>query len=371
MKTRIAATALMITLGTFTFEAAAQQELRSPRRLTPTELKLPVPDAALQSQFDQLRAMPAVQVEYSSLGSVKRVHGRTGVIITSAGRGVKFGQSADEIFARLRGILLAKGTEKLIVRNTMQFPNEGKMTIRLEQTIRGIPVEGSDAQIEIDTRTGEIILASFFFVPDQGLPSQPKLSASDAFVRAARSLEESDKAEKGSVQQGATPQLKYYRPHRASDVPRLVWAVGTSYVPKNPTAQNEEAIMLIDAIMGEIVELLPSVAHAVNWPAFTALNAQPASGGFPNGLGSTTDAVASAAWNNLARADVAWADYGFGPTPRQVEVVVHYGTGYFNAKTDRSQSRNWILFGDGAGHTPASMTATSPVVTHESRSGAD
>ena len=257
MKIRIAAAALTIALSAFTYEAAAQQELRAPRRLAPSELKLPVPDAALQSQFDQLRAMPAAQVEYSPLGSVKRLQGRTGVIITPAGRAVKFGQAADEIFARIRGVLLAKGTEKLIVRNTMQFPNEGKMTVRMEQTIRGIPVEGSDAQIEIDTRTGEIILASFFFVPDHGLPSQPKLSASDAFVRAARSLEESDKAEKGSVHQGAAPQLKYYRPHSASDVPRLVWAVGTSYVPKNPAAQNEEAIVLIDAIKGEIVELLP------------------------------------------------------------------------------------------------------------------
>lgn len=315
MKTRIVAAALITTLGTFTFETAAPQELKAPRRLAPTEVKLPVSDAALQSQFDQLRAMPAVQVEYSPLGSVKRVRGRTGVIITPAGRGVKFGQSADEIFAMLRGVLLAKGTEKLIVRNTMQFPDEGKMTVRMEQTIRGIPVEGSDAQVEIDTQTGEILLASFFFVPDQGLPTKPKLSAAEAFVRAAQSLEESDKAEKGSVQQGLAPHLKYYRPHRASELPRLVWAVGTSYVPKNTTAQNEEAVVLIDAIKGEIVELLPSVAHAVNWPAYTAFNAQPASQGFPNGLGSTTDAVASTAWNNLARADVAWADYGLGPTP--------------------------------------------------------
>ena len=83
--------------------------------------------------------MPAVRVEYSPLGSVKRLEGRTGVIITPAGRGVKFGQSADEIFARIRGVLLAKGTEKLIVRHTMQFPNEGKMTVRMEQPFAEFP----------------------------------------------------------------------------------------------------------------------------------------------------------------------------------------------------------------------------------------
>lgn len=325
MDKRIAA---LVILGITALGAAAQDRAFAPRRLASADLQVSIPQAALDLQFQALSAMPGVEVEYSRFGSVRRLQGQTHLFISKAGRSVQFEQPADEIFSKLRPVLAAKGTERLIVRSVYEHPDGRLLSLKMSQTIRGLPVVASDAQLEIDTATGEIVSASFFFVPDQGLPTEPRISAQEAFRVAAQALEATDKAATGTVKQPLAPTLKYYRPHRNTDAPTLIWEVYAHYRPSNGDVNQQSAIILVDAIQGWTIDAFPDTAMAVNWPAWTAFNAAPATANFPNALGTTTDSVASGTWLNLAQADQAWADYGLGLTPRQLEVVVHYGTGF-------------------------------------------
>ncbi len=328
-------TALVI-LGIATLGAAAQDRAFAPRRLASADLKVPVPQAALDLQFQAFSAMPGVEVEYSRFGSVQRLKGQTQLFVSKAGRSVQFEQPADEIFSKLRPVLAAKGTEQLIVRSVLEHADGRLLSLKMSQTIRGLPVVAGDAQPEIDTATGEIVSASFFFVPDQGLPTKPRISAQEAFRVAAATLEATDKAAKGTVKQSMAPTLKYYRPHRRTDAPTLIWEVYAHYRPSNDDVNQQSATVLVDAIQGWTIDAFPDTATAVNWPGWTAFNAAPVTASFPNGLGLTTDSVASATWLNLAQADQAWADYGLGLTPRDLYLVVHYGSGFSNAGTTRN-----------------------------------
>ena len=249
MDTRIAALVVLgvIALGESTL---AQDRAFAPRRVSASELKISVPQAALDQQFQALAAMPSVEVEYSRLGNISRLKGRTHLLISDQGRSVQFDQSADEIFQKLRILLVASGTEKLIVRSSLEYADGTLLSLKLAQTIRDVPVEGAFIELAIDTATGEIVEGSFLFVPDQGLPTEPKIGAQEAFRVATEALEASGKAAKGTVVPGHAPVLKYYRPFRRGDVPRLTWEVYAAY----PSHADDEGsvIVVIDAVTGEL-----------------------------------------------------------------------------------------------------------------------
>jgi hypothetical protein len=215
-------------------------------------------------------------------------------------------------------VLVARGTEKLITRSSYQYPDGRLLSLKLGQTIRGLPVEDTDVQLVIDTETGEIVSGSFLFVPDHGLPAEPRITAQEAFRVAAEAVQEIHKTAKGAVTQPRAPVLKYQRPYRRADVPRMIWEVYAAY-PAQGGGDEGTVIVVIDAVTGELRDIRTASVHAVNWPAWTAFNATPSSASFPDGLGSTTDSLASATWTNAAQADTAWGDYGLGRTTREIE----------------------------------------------------
>jgi hypothetical protein len=137
------------------------------------------------------------------------------------------------------------------------------LSLKLAQTIRGLPVEGTDTQLEIDTATGEIVSGSFLFVPDQGLPTKPRIAAQEAFRLATEALEATNKAAKGTVTQPHAPVLKYYRPYRSGDVPTLIWEVYAAY-PSHGGIDGGSVIVVIDALTGQSIDIRPASVHAVS-----------------------------------------------------------------------------------------------------------
>jgi hypothetical protein len=259
MDIRIAAAVVLgtIALGT---SAPAQDRAFAPRRVSASELKIPVPQAALDQQFRALKAMPSIEVEYSRLGSISRLQGQTHLFISATGRSKSFDQSADEIIQKLRPVLLARGTEKLITRSSYEHPDGRLLSLKLGQTIRGLPVEGTDVQLEIDTATGEIVSGSFVFVPDHGLPTEPRIGAQEAFRVATEAVEETHKAAKGAVTQPHAPVLKYQRPYRSGDVPRMIWEVYAAY-PAQGGVDGGTVIVVIDAVTGELRDMRTASVH--------------------------------------------------------------------------------------------------------------
>jgi hypothetical protein len=87
----------------------------APRLLNPQELPIAVGQEALQRQYDALKAMRVESVEYSRLGSVKRIDAGNGLVLPSSIDDLGPGDSADDVFRLLKDLLLANGTETLRV----------------------------------------------------------------------------------------------------------------------------------------------------------------------------------------------------------------------------------------------------------------
>lgn len=231
------------------------QHVSEPRRLEPNDTRQSIPQSALDRQYEALSAMPAAEVVYGPLGTVKYLAGHTGITLSSNAQSLQHGDSGEEFYEKLRSALLAKGTETLRVRSNANPAGSRYRTIGLDQSIRGMAVLGSDVQIRFDQSTGLVESLSASFVPDYGLPTEPKLSAGEAFLSAARNVEGAGRAERGSVRRVGDPTLAYQSPTDDADEPRLVWAVAIEY--RTPEGEVTSSSARIDAVDGSLVLLHP------------------------------------------------------------------------------------------------------------------
>jgi hypothetical protein len=245
----------LFSLLMFGIASHAQERASQPRRLEPKDTRQNIPQSVLDRQYQALSAMPSGEVVYGPLGSVRRLAGHTGITLSANTRSSKHGDFGHEVYEKLRSALLAKGTETLRVRSNVNPAGSPYQTIALDQSIRGIPVLGSDVQIRFEQSTGLVESLSASFVPDYGLPAELKLEASQAFSSAARLLEDAGTAAEGSVRQIGDPMLAYQSLINDADKPRLVWAIVVEYRTSDGETQNSSA--RIDSIDGSLVLLHP------------------------------------------------------------------------------------------------------------------
>jgi hypothetical protein len=168
-----------------------------PVLLKPENLPVVVEPEALRRQFDVLSAMRGVEIEYSRLGPVSQVIGRTGVELPRSVREFREGSINTGLLEGLGSMLLATGREALVVKSNRFYGSSRE--IETEQTIRGIPVVGGLVTASIDETSGEVLAVVAAFLPDRGLPSKPKLSADQAWQALVRVFEASGDASPGSL----------------------------------------------------------------------------------------------------------------------------------------------------------------------------
>lgn len=264
MFNRVAVLALfsLLMLGIASY---AQERVSQPRRLEPKDTRQSIPQSVLDRQYQALSSMPSAEVVYGPLGSVRRLAGHTGIALSPNARSLKHGDSGKEVYEKLRSALLAKGTETLQVRSNVNPAGSRYQTIVLDQSIRGIPVLSSEVLIRFEQSTGLLEGLGATFVPDYGLPTEPKLDAGQAFSSAAHILEGAGTAAKGSVRQIGDPMLAYQSPTNDADKPRLVWAIVVEYRTSDGETQNSSA--RIDAIDGSLVLLHPVEYRVISTPA--------------------------------------------------------------------------------------------------------
>ena len=228
-----------------------------PKLLSAHELEMPIEQEALQRQFDALTAMQLPKLEYAVSGPVSYLRGDTGIVLPRSVRALKPGDSAAEVFALFKDLLLAKGTEVATVEK-IGDPTDVSFTLVLSFSIRDTPVYKGSVDIEYDPATLRVsALNAGQFVTDRGLPRTPRLSAQEAERIAAQTLVMQDVA--FEIRPGT--HLAYYigwsaypaqrpdgsRPPPASTLsPGLVWMV--SIVKEDSTN-----IYVVDADSGKIV----------------------------------------------------------------------------------------------------------------------
>ena len=193
-----------------------------PTLLQAAQLPIEIDQAMLQRQFDALNAMKLDKLEYSRLGPVKSLRGKTGIVLPADISERKEGDTADDILPLLKDILLAAGTESLSVGHDSSGPR-GRSR-RFEQRIRGLPVFNGFFGLEYDDLSKEISTVAAIFLPDRGLPEKPTVTAEWAEKQAFEIVS----TRRLGCMPGPTaiiegPALGYFADPKGMDRPRLVW----------------------------------------------------------------------------------------------------------------------------------------------------
>jgi hypothetical protein len=230
----------------------------TPKLLDGQDLQTPFEQEALQRQFNALSAMQLHELEYSASGPIVSLHGTTGIVLPRSVRTLKKGDSAAEIFALLKDILLANGTEEVRVEAFKRDP----YSLRLSHSIRSIPVRNGNIAIEYDPATLAVTGVAANFVPDRGLQRTPRLSAGQAEQIVADEINAREGTPGAAVEMQPGTHLAYYggwstypaqrpdgsrSPRVESISARLVWVVVAVW-------QTGDEIRVVDAVTGNIVD---------------------------------------------------------------------------------------------------------------------
>jgi hypothetical protein len=300
-------TVASVFLGLALPVVAGERQLGPPVRLTPSEVVVSVDQDALDRQYQALSSMPSVKASYSNLGLISLIEGHTGIVLSNQMRASKRGDAGAEVLDKFRDLLLARGEETLVVRLNTASPTRARV-VKLDQSIRGIPVLHGVVSVTIDEATGIVRSMGAYFLPDHGLPRQPKLSSAKATALVTEMLETQGIAKPGTVEASNAPTLAYHGIFPNSKRARLVWAVTAHYVSVD-TGDSSDGIYWIDAIDGEYVGTEPSSVAALNRTVYTANNQAASESSFPDGLiklfdegGSSSDQLAMNAYNNADKA---------------------------------------------------------------------
>lgn len=320
---RFIASFCFLTLAAIAAQGAERQP-GPPLARQASELTLAIDSAALERQYAALSAMPAARVTYSDRGPISYVEGETGVVITARSN-LRHGDKAPEVLSKFKDALLATGAENLTVRtNDISGPFRD---LRLDQSIRGIPVARGFLAVRIDESTGLVKSMRAFFLPDRGLPMKPSLTAQQAAQALVKTLESTTYAKKGSVKTHNGITLVYYGVHPGAESGHLAWEVPTSYIDSEGALREER--IWVDAIDGSLPDREPATEHAASKVYLPSPPSTPTLG-FPAGLTEMTEAqiladpVAKLARENLEKAQIHWAALALGYTPREQRIVVRY-----------------------------------------------
>lgn len=229
---------------------AAEREPGPPVVRNIGDVALSVDAETLHRQYTALSSMPSVKVAYSALGPVRSVEGATGVVLSPRARNFKNGEDASEVLEKFKDVLLAAGNETLRVSGIQMSATGRHRYVTTDQFINGIPVLYGGVSLRFEEGSGLVDSLGASFLPDRGLPRQPKISEADAAKRVEQLLVERGIAKPGSVKT-SKPSLAYTGTHPDSTRGHLVWAVPASFTPAGGGAT--DGMFWIDAVDGEYV----------------------------------------------------------------------------------------------------------------------
>ncbi|MGE0465626.1 MAG: hypothetical protein AB7P44_04175 [Steroidobacteraceae bacterium] len=284
---------------------AQVQSMAVPRLLRAEGLPIEVEPIALQRQYNALQAMQLSRLEYSPYGPVHQIAGDTGLVLPQNVMSLKEGdstaQSTGQVLQVLKDLLLAEGTETLIVTRN-GFSATSKRTLRFSQSIRGIPVIGGGLAIGYDPDTRRVSKMSANFLPDhRSLPRAPKLSAraAEQVIALVLAVAIKDGAREFEIAGGTY--LAYYMVPAEPTHPKLVWAVRVE------VERGIYELFLVDALTGIIADRLPETSQLTR----IVYNADNSSPSIPNGLTQemelSSSEIAADSEANEAHIDVATA----------------------------------------------------------------
>lgn len=212
-----------------------------------------------EGQYGALSAMPQVDVEYGAFGRIRKVEGSSGIHLSNAAQ-LKAGDKATELLERLRGLLMANGSESLLVKMLIRSPKGDGHFILTQQAIGGIPV--LDARVNVFvSNSGEIQTINSLFTSQGIAGTSPELSAPLAKAR----LQEQAAGDESSLQVQTEGSLAFWTDDGQEATPRLLWLFDALYSKGNETQLMRFGI---DATSGEL-RLAQQLSFALNRTVYT------------------------------------------------------------------------------------------------------
>jgi hypothetical protein len=196
-------------------------------------LPVRVDEKLLRRQYDVLQGMTLESVQYSPQGPIKRIKGETGLVLPAYVTQLKEGDAADFILPILRDVLLANGSESLVVH---QVREQGRFEkgLLLKESIGGIRVIGSLVAIKFDPKSMRVSYVGARFVPDRELVLTPEITSTEA-----------EKQVPGEIMQPSY--LGIYVKCCGPTRPRLVWVVSS-------WTYRMSEVFYVDALTGVLVD---------------------------------------------------------------------------------------------------------------------
>lgn len=323
----------LVALTVLALPLAGWAEVRAPaipRLLKSEELKIAIQPDDLNRQYGALQEMQLEVLEYSKRGPVRHLRGNTGIVLPAGIANLKPGDSGSEVLQRFKDVLLAKGTEALVV--TRNDERSGARSLRLSQEIQGIPVVQGFVGVNFDDSTRQVTEFAAFFIPDRGLNKSPVISTSEAEKLVAGAIHQTSKSEvKFDVEIIGGTHLAYFADSGKSAPADLVWVVQVQ------VAEGEQWAYYVDAISGLVVARMLETQFLTR-RVYNANNTQPT---IPSGLPVqmtlaqiANDLQANTAYTNIDVADTKLRLRFSLPSsnfPSSTKQVIKYGMTVPNA----------------------------------------
>lgn len=210
-------------------------------------------ETALERQRRAIQAMQLESADYARHGPIETVRGRTGIVLPPDIAFRHVGTPSDDILPLVADILLANGTESLQVRESERAYGSAR-NLSLSQSIRGVPVLDGLVSMEYETSTREVSVLAANFLPDRGLPREPRLTDKQAVQAVARALAIAETLEPASVRVRDGVRLGYYVDHDNPVPAQLVWSM-------EAWAGGERELFYVDALTGVVAHRRPLASH--------------------------------------------------------------------------------------------------------------
>jgi vibriolysin len=294
--------------------------------------------------------------EFGTLGTLDVPRTSPEAATTNAGAATDPWGGAAETFARGyaagRG---AAGTESFATRRVIR-DQLGRVHVRLDQRIAGLPVVGAELIVHADANSGNVIGVNGRFAPDSNLPRLAGMQADAAIEQTMR--------EYGLVAgfRLEAPRLTYVVAQRDDSV-HLAW---TNLVRYRDEQGEQVDRIYADALTGAAVARHPQIHRARYREAYTADNGYILPGRLLFSEGSW--AIDEEAWYAYTYAGITYNYYSathgrdsLDDAGRTIMTTAHYGVDVNNAF--------WLLgllvFGDGDGITYGPLSRSLDAVAHE------
>lgn len=254
----------------------------------------------------------------------------------------------------------ARGTEELEVRRVRQ-DDLGKLHIKTQQKLHGLPVVGAELILHADAATGEVFAVNGRFIPDNGLPRDPAIDPERALITAYITAGIQDP----KVIEG--PALTYVV-DTEDGAAYLAWSVLVAYEDSEGMRQIDR--VFADAVVGGLVDRHPQVHSARNRETYDAEFGTELPGTLVIRETETSDDAAFQTVHNHTATtyDYYWNRFGrdsLNGTGMTLVSSIHYGASHNNAYWWQNQ----MIYGDGDGNRYGPFGNGLDVVGHEMTHG--